>query len=500
MKLVIKGCAKLGVMFGLILVIFFGQITSFAGSLYAGPPRPVNYNFDNSDATDSDTTGNPQDDGTVVGDVTFVDGYSGKAASFNGGYITMLDSIVLNTTTFTISMRIKTSTTAGAVLIGYQADTPTGSISGAYIPILYIKKDGKLVGCLWIGSDLSVTTTSVVNDNNWHKIDLYATTSSITLYVDSVYIGGSTGTVNHLGMTKNQLGTGVDTALANRITGTDGWVSYVGLMDDFVFKYGTTVSPATIATNDASSVSLTSATFNGNITANGGADVTDRGFVYSSTNTAPAVGGTGVTQVSSGSGTGSYNTTQSSLASSTTYYYQAYATNSSATSYGGVKSFTTSSSPASSSPASSVTQVVDAEIKAAEIPVDEKPLEDYGNTRDEFITYLYNRVLARHPEEMGKNTWSERLENKSYDVEDTVMDFIFGEEKTKDIKELTDTEFISFLYRSLLGREPETYGYNEWTKRMAKGMTRQKIVEGFIDSEEFGYICKKFGVVLNNKQ
>jgi gliding motility-associated-like protein len=99
----------------------------------------------------------------------------------------------------------------------------------------------------------------------------------------------------------------------------------------------------TLTTYAASTISAFKATLNGDLTSDGGAPVTEQGFVFSTSNNYPTIGENGVTNVTSGSGTGTFNETVSGLSPSTTYYFQAYATNSQGTSYGGVESFTTSS-------------------------------------------------------------------------------------------------------------------------------------------------------------
>ena len=105
------------------------------------------------------------------------------------------------------------------------------------------------------------------------------------------------------------------------------------------------VAPS-VSTLEASLVTTTSGTMNGNITADGGA-TTDRGFVYSSTDDTPTIGEPGVTLIADGTGTGTYTEVVSSLTAGVTYYYQAYGHNTYGTSYGTVKSFTT---PTTSSP------------------------------------------------------------------------------------------------------------------------------------------------------
>lgn len=88
-----------------------------------------------------------------------------------------------------------------------------------------------------------------------------------------------------------------------------------------------------VSTLAATSVSTTSATINGNVSSDGGATVTERGFYYSMTNPPN-------TNITSGTGTGTFNTPLSGLNTAQTYYFRAYATNSVGTSYGDVFTFT----------------------------------------------------------------------------------------------------------------------------------------------------------------
>ena len=107
----------------------------------------------------------------------------------------------------------------------------------------------------------------------------------------------------------------------------------------------TAASPA-VTTNAATSITGSSATLNGNVTSNGGATLTARGFVYSSTATTPTLGMSGVTNLAdSSTSTGTYSDVASGLASGTTYYFRAYATNAGGTAYGSVLTFKTVAAP-----------------------------------------------------------------------------------------------------------------------------------------------------------
>lgn len=99
-------------------------------------------------------------------------------------------------------------------------------------------------------------------------------------------------------------------------------------------------APPSVTSAVPSSVTVSSASLGGNVTADGGLSVTARGVVWATTQN-PALGGSGVTNISAGSGTGTFTVGLSGLSPGTTYYVRAYATNNMATSYGTQQSFTT---------------------------------------------------------------------------------------------------------------------------------------------------------------
>jgi len=95
--------------------------------------------------------------------------------------------------------------------------------------------------------------------------------------------------------------------------------------------------PPTLTTTAISAITVTTATSGGNVTSDGGAEVTARGVCYG-TSTKPVVTGS---KTSDGKGTGSFTSNLTGLTENTLYYVRAYATNSEGTSYGNEVSFTT---------------------------------------------------------------------------------------------------------------------------------------------------------------
>lgn len=55
-------------------------------------------------------------------------------------------------------------------------------------------------------------------------------------------------------------------------------------------------------------------------------------------------------------------------------------------------------------------------------------------------------------------------------------------------------EFITFLYKNVLDRDPDPDGYNNWVSLIQSGMSKEDILLHFIDSDEFKDICKMFGL------
>jgi hypothetical protein len=96
-------------------------------------------------------------------------------------------------------------------------------------------------------------------------------------------------------------------------------------------------SAPTITTTSVSQFSSTTAVEGGNVTADGGAAVTERGVVYNTTGSPT----TADNKIVIGSGTGSYSKNITGLSSNTMYYVKSYATNSAGTTYGTQASFTT---------------------------------------------------------------------------------------------------------------------------------------------------------------
>ena len=147
--------------------------------------------------------------------------------------------------------------------------------------------------------------------------------------------------------TKTMNGTGTGSYVSS-ITGLEPGVTYYvrayatnanGTSYGDEVSFTTTAVKPTVTTSDATDVTTSSAKVGGNVTATGGAEVTERGIVWSASKNPT----TSDNKKQVGNGVGSFTTELADLEIATTYYVRAYAINSVGTSYGEEISFTTGS-------------------------------------------------------------------------------------------------------------------------------------------------------------
>ncbi|MBR3979782.1 MAG: T9SS type A sorting domain-containing protein [Bacteroidales bacterium] len=99
----------------------------------------------------------------------------------------------------------------------------------------------------------------------------------------------------------------------------------------------TKVTEPTVTTVEATNILLDGATVGGKVTSGNGASVTERGVCWATT-ADPTISNN---KIVSGTGTGTFSVTLSSLSEGTTYYVRAYAKNSVGIAYGSTVTFTT---------------------------------------------------------------------------------------------------------------------------------------------------------------
>jgi len=122
----------------------------------------------------------------------------------------------------------------------------------------------------------------------------------------------------------------------NGFVGDTGYTRTLAISVRLVQDVNEVIFPPTVITTDVSNITSTSASCGGEVTNDGGAEVTERGICWS-TNANPTLNDNHVT---AGTGTGSFTAAMNGLEANTTYHVRAYATNEVGTAYGQELEFT----------------------------------------------------------------------------------------------------------------------------------------------------------------
>ena len=109
-----------------------------------------------------------------------------------------------------------------------------------------------------------------------------------------------------------------------------------------------------------------------------------------------------------------------------------------------------------------------------------------------FVTRLYELVLNRKPDATGLQFWTRRLLNGRGTAADTAAGFVLSSEMQS--RGLSDSDYVTVMYRTLLNREPDAGGLAGWVSCLTGGLSRKYIIQGFTASEEFTQLCAGYGV------
>lgn len=111
-----------------------------------------------------------------------------------------------------------------------------------------------------------------------------------------------------------------------------------------------------------------------------------------------------------------------------------------------------------------------------------------------FVDRLYTICLGRHGDQGGHNGWVTNLYNGTTTGSEAAYGFIFSPEFIN--KNLSDKDYVSVLYATFLGRQPDDVGLNGWVDQLSsKKATRTDVFNGFANSIEFDAICSNYGIV-----
>ncbi|MCQ2467836.1 MAG: DUF4214 domain-containing protein [Clostridia bacterium] len=112
---------------------------------------------------------------------------------------------------------------------------------------------------------------------------------------------------------------------------------------------------------------------------------------------------------------------------------------------------------------------------------------------NDFTTRMYTTCLGRNAEPSGQAYWAGELANMRKTGTQVAYEFFFSSEFTN--ANHSDSEFVTRLYRTFMGREPDTDGFNYWLNQLANGASRKSVFDGFSTSQEFSNLCIEAGIL-----
>lgn len=140
---------------------------------------------------------------------------------------------------------------------------------------------------------------------------------------------------------------------------------------------------------------------------------------------------------------------------------------------------------------SSAGETTTPEPEVTEAPVDEDNIQ-------KFVRRMYKVCFDREPDEAGFEGWCNGLKNGTENYRSIALGFLTGEEMT--VRNLSDEEYVTEVYKALFDREPDEGGYNGWLNALKNGMTRAELVEGFIVCDEYSNICDEYEIESRKDQ
>ena len=120
--------------------------------------------------------------------------------------------------------------------------------------------------------------------------------------------------------------------------------------------------------------------------------------------------------------------------------------------------------------------------------------QNYGITS--FIARCYTKALERKFDVPGLNNWCKKIlaaPNRKQTAIDTASNGFFHSPEFIN-KNTTNETYVTILYRTFLGREPDAGGFNNWVNKLKSGISRDTVLNGFAYSAEFAKIMAQYGI------
>ena len=121
-------------------------------------------------------------------------------------------------------------------------------------------------------------------------------------------------------------------------------------------------------------------------------------------------------------------------------------------------------------------------------PTDPTPEEQVTS----FVERMYTVALGRSAETDGCNWWANALLNGDSDGAGLAYGFLLGDEFKN--KGYSNAEYVQVLYATFFDREIAEGEGDFWINGLDSGSSRESVLSGFVNSEEFFNLCARYGI------
>ena len=110
-----------------------------------------------------------------------------------------------------------------------------------------------------------------------------------------------------------------------------------------------------------------------------------------------------------------------------------------------------------------------------------------------FVTTLYKTIQDRNPDDSGLNYWTNALITGNATGTSIAYGFVFSTEFKG--KNYCNEHYVTHLYGSIQGRNGDDAGISYWTSKLNEGESREAVLNGFLNSDEFISKCDSIGII-----
>lgn len=132
----------------------------------------------------------------------------------------------------------------------------------------------------------------------------------------------------------------------------------------------------------------------------------------------------------------------------------------------------------------------DAASGSEEITIDDAASQE--DLTKAFVARLYTTLLLRESDETGLNEWTALLKSGKQTGADIISGFIFSDEFKKN--NYSDEKFVELMYNAMFDRSSDPTGKAGWLACLDEGFSRNYVCAGFVGSDEFKKLCDSFGI------